>query len=1188
MTKCRILRYGGRNKAELGMILSALAPLAGEATDSISKFIQIKNQRNKLINGATNTLNNQIQANTNLLTPVYRCGGRKKAFIGAAVSTGLSLVGGLLSSNAQKKQLQKQQAEQDKINHNNQLISNSQADNAAINSFMSNYNPADYQPELIYRKGGNKKGVSARITDGGVGIPLGYNGLVLLRGATHEQRHGNKTGIGIKVGSKEIEAENNEVVQKKPNELRVFSAQPIFGNTSPAQAVERGANPNDVFAMQELYKNIYHLNDDGTVYRRGGRARQKWRREHNNRTSTKPNNTTTTNNTIKPNNTSFFKDIKTKLDNVGSRLKNIGSKAKNVVKPNVPSKISILRNVVKAKNVGRVLNKGLGRNMILLSPLIPEINPMRGEVSGPTNQQLAEALYRYAHLKVDGRIEASRKVNIPQGAKLYKYTYNKLPNGTVQRVAHYAIHNTNNTNNNVSNNTATKSKSNTRNTPRRRGGNTNTHTTSLPNITFNPVSVEQAGLYPVQINPTKGLGTHNRYTLNYDGTISNDTTYSNNSDYGVLYPNSLRVLDTRPTSVVIPNSNDTVNLRNSDYQTLSDNIASEENAVSNGNTQLMTYSEQGMRPRKELGSFVRPTYNTKGYKGSKKVRNKIAFFEGKDFAGQNKKFNGDAVGYVANDLANWWGSSWDNLNENQRDALVSYYYNRVPANFKKEWTPLRNKFANAKTEKEFNDSLNNMQRNINVGNLRGHKIRRAWERNLFGTVNYNDVVREPKVIVQNTPDVTSQNVVTNTIVPNVVSNVDPNIYTVYNENPYEQLMFEALSNKNRFGGRHKTRLGYFYRDTNGMLRNGSVRDYINNTPNGVQIADYSFGRKLSTPYINYLNSVANKGISINPNNTRNSSTKSSKFVYPKNDKETDALEKAAKRATRQDKWGMINKKSDNLGLITDNLGSLALAWFNANALKGIKAKYATPALQQEVAVPFDTRYRIGAQLAALERTRINNNKLISDNTVNSSVAQARMQENNTNATLAANQLWDTKANRETELRNVQAQNEQGVRSRNAQAFNNWSNQVASIRNAEQDANNEIAMARNQAWQVGLQGIGQAFSNWIAQGQQRYQDQQSQLAYMAAAGPSASARLLASGYGDSGLNYRLYRMAMANPKTEPIEPNASDYVNNPTGLAIARQSYDTANRNYKAWQEIPNLALSNIYNAYYKKRRNNLY
>lgn len=106
--------------------------------------------------------------------------------------------------------------------------------------------------------------LAPNIQRGGMAIPLGNN-LYWMKGRKH------KTG-GIDIG-KDLEVENNEVMQMLPNETRVFSSVKMLGGNSPAELVASGMNPNMVFNAQEEYKRINRIKDDGSRYKRGGRKR---------------------------------------------------------------------------------------------------------------------------------------------------------------------------------------------------------------------------------------------------------------------------------------------------------------------------------------------------------------------------------------------------------------------------------------------------------------------------------------------------------------------------------------------------------------------------------------------------------------------------------------------------------------------------------------------------------------------------------------------------------------------------------------------------------------------------------------------------------------------------------------------------------------------------------------------------
>lgn len=165
-----------------------------------------------------------------------------------------------------------------------------------------------------------------------------------------------------------------------------------------------------------------------------------------------------------------------------------------------------------------------------------------------------------------------------------------------------------------------------------------------------------------------------------------------------------------------------------------------------------------LRKKAKVGTWIKPVYNTSKYHGTIKARKQIAKWEGSDFAGQNAQFNGNAISAKERELRQFMGKAYNYLNDNQRDALLSYYYNLVPKTFKNQMTKYRNALINAQTEQEYNDTLNNMRESINVGanrkGMRGLRNRRAIERNWFG-YNYSNPIQEKvdKTLTQ-VPDAT--------------------------------------------------------------------------------------------------------------------------------------------------------------------------------------------------------------------------------------------------------------------------------------------------------------------------------------------------------------------------------------------------------------------------------------------------
>ena len=198
---------------------------------------------------------------------------RPQAFWGSLIPSALSFVGGLITSSQQAKAQRRALEEQQRLAKQQLDISNQNQLASTLNNYaiaQQSYNDKDYN--LKYRIGGVKRlgGRNIIITDGGTAKRIGNN-TYLLRGGSHEDiNETGQTGIGINIGGNEIEAEGGEVAQRKGNFLRIYSAQPILGGISPAEAIMRGYNKDRVFAAQQRFKKNNGIKDDGSQQRNGG------------------------------------------------------------------------------------------------------------------------------------------------------------------------------------------------------------------------------------------------------------------------------------------------------------------------------------------------------------------------------------------------------------------------------------------------------------------------------------------------------------------------------------------------------------------------------------------------------------------------------------------------------------------------------------------------------------------------------------------------------------------------------------------------------------------------------------------------------------------------------------------------------------------------------------------------------
>lgn len=259
--KRRSLRCGGRPKADFGSLFTSVIAPAFNAAGSIADE-SIDNNKT-ITNGIVN--NNTTIPSDPTKTPTMRLGGRKKCWIGTAIGAATSIAGSLFGNSAQKREMRRQQSIRD--------WQDTTQEAANMTSVLNN--SRDYQEDYLRqfrtaaRLGKTLGAKGIYITDGGNATKISNN-TYLLRGGSHEDvNETGQTGIGINVGGNEIEAEGGEVAQKKNGALRIFSAQPILGGISPAQAVMSGASKDKVFNAQQQFKRRNHLSDDGGKAKHG-------------------------------------------------------------------------------------------------------------------------------------------------------------------------------------------------------------------------------------------------------------------------------------------------------------------------------------------------------------------------------------------------------------------------------------------------------------------------------------------------------------------------------------------------------------------------------------------------------------------------------------------------------------------------------------------------------------------------------------------------------------------------------------------------------------------------------------------------------------------------------------------------------------------------------------------------------
>ena len=319
---------------------------------------------------------------------------------------------------------------------------------------------------------------------------------------------------------------------------------------------------------------------------------------------------------------------------------------------------------------------------------------------------------------------------------------------------------------------------------------------------------------------------------------------------------------------------------------------------------------------------------------------------------------------------------------------------------------------------------------------------------------------------------------------------------------------------------------------------------------------------------------SNTGISSGTYNNGNLSLgQAEKTIFPKGFVSHDSSNIGSRKTDTApiDNWwnrnGMSVNSSDWIGLGTDLAGSLALGAFNTSAYKNLKYDYKLPNYVDESPVAFDTTYHNDAQRATVERNRLNAQKIIANNTSSANTAVQRMQQSNADAMMETNKLWDEKANKEAELRNMAAQNEQQVRARNAAARNQYYQNVAEIQNKRIDAENANRLARSNAWSTSLQGLQGAANNFLNSTRQRFEDENALMATIAAGDAATPYRMMAFGtqFGPRVINAIRAMNNVESMKDPGAAPVRSNYSND-ADYSAARSKWETAMRNYEYWKQ----------------------
>lgn len=1115
-------------------------------------------------------------------------GERPKAFWGALVGGAMNLIGGAISSKAQARAIRRQiEAQKEAAQTQLELANNSNLA-STLNSYAAatrSYNDED-DYNLKYRLGGNKRLGSNKIyiTDGGDATKIGSD-TFLLRGGSHEQTNETgQTGIGINVGGNEVEAEGGEVAQKKNGALRIFSAQPILNNgMSPAQAILRGYNKDKVFSQQQAFKKRNGLKDNGSKAQWGmgvgtNRALQK---------STK-NGTRSIR--------SMWNSAKIPLSYtpiVGTAMDGYQYIRKPSVANFVPFTIGLASDIAGMKwlkGTGKATNyfeRGLKASGHIRSKRAP-----RGLIAGTLELDDTGVNYIQNKKRLGGGLTSkdrgSSKHPYPSvSSKDFAGGGRSYPIPTkadaVDALRLAGLHGRSDVKAKVYSRYPELRK-------KARGGTVvepyydwARNTSSNLGISFIDPTYDYRAYYnsvtPYERNLVRFAPQGTHFTdigkTPKHPTFSNESKYSNKKTPGGTWNGNVFV----PSIWQFGNNGNT---RRNRYMNNS------REGYFNGTINMFPTSRKkhslGGRTKAEMGTWVKPVYNTSKYRGTSRARKQIAKWEGSDFVGQNAQFKGDAIGAKERELRQFMGKAYNYLNDNQRDALLSYYYNVVPKSFRGQMTKYRNALINAQTEQEYNDTLNNMRESINIGanrkGMSGLRNRRAIERSWFGyTTPMN--TNQTRAILKQQDDTRMIQPTDNTrvvvqpqyievpapvghgIVP--VDNPDPNLLQ---GNVKDNLI--NMGNKFRLGQRcggstrMRKSLGGESRPVKGMRRKLTWGDVT-----------YPYRRNNNFDYWDAIDQEqkANDKGGVSPWTTSNkydvkvpfAITKSTPTIPYTSQVSTPTSEVSGNKTIPTyigNKSGMILRDADWYGLGADLLSSIGGSILGLGAYKNLDFNYNLPNFVEESPVALNTTYHNEAQKSNVERNRLNSRNSILRNTMSGSTAVGRMQGVDTNALYQLNQLADEKTNKETELMNQNLLNEQQVRARNAAAKNQYYNTVASIKNAAIQAKNEAELAKGQILSGSLQGIGNSFQNFISQGRQNYDDTQAMLMGVAASDYATPSRLLELGVdvGDDAALAGIYRSAMNIPNPG-ARPKREDYSDN-TEYSYALTRWENQNKAYQ--------------------------
>ena len=1051
-------------------------------------------------------------------------GERPKAFWGALVGGAMSLIGSAISSKSQARAIRRQiEAQKEAARTQLELANNSNLA-STLNSYATatrSYNDED-DYNLKYRLGGNKRLGSNRIyiTDGGNATKIG-NDTYLLRGGSHEQTNETgQTGIGINVGGNEIEAEGGEVAQKKNGALRIFSAQPILGGISPAQAIMRGANKDKVFNAQQQFKRRNHLSDGGGKAKHGTEV--PYKRIHINEDGTftdtltgKNYNTSATNGedvviTGKANHwkEAGKKNTSSYFDQMGA-VNFITAAGAPILNAN-PS--NIVGSIRDSKNASDFLK-----------------HYMMQDTGGFVNTKWAKE-HPYLSLGINTIGDIGLGYGLGKtGVGLYRLRPSNLRKHIFENISPIGYD---------------------KPIPRIKEAFKSALSGAEADIDnpswFNDKSAQDLNTYNVGI--TKNMFGPHALEARFDawrkylGLPQKFNTWTESPIVKGAYTDTKGISNLK----VLP-KDQSVDFINSAGGNVANNIEEFTTRGYNGQKYGVSHIRDtwDLQPWSRLrgniieDKVIRPLYNSTIGKANRKVSSSLHKFINKygyDNEAIQKYLNengeealdnlSDVIEYFADTksikgkLAHKLSGLDDVLNDKayytiNKDSKLSKLTNKLSDKIKKfeassllpgakpfkiaydiPWT--NEVFPNNEMVKGFN-MINTLPTEAYRYKLKNPLLDYTYRlggrcklRNGGLTSKDRGSSKHPY------PSVSSKDFAgggRSYPIPTKADAVDAlRLAGLHGRSDVRSKVFSKYPSL-----RKKSSLGSYTPPVKGMRTKFAI--------GGKEDKGYDMTRELSpvistakwrTPRFATLGSVDTIARAI-----PNFSTIKIPTYIP-----SSTIPYKGQNINRS---RTIFSGGDYLGLGIDALSALGTGLITSNAYKNLDFNYNLPNFVEESPVALNTTYHNEAQKSNVERNRLNSRNSILRNTMSGSTAVGRMQGVDTNALYQLNQLADTKENKETELMNQNLLNEQQVRARNAAARNQYYNTVATIKNAAIEAKNNASLARSQAFSTSLSGLSQAWNNFWTAGRTAYEDDQARRAMIASSKDATPTKLIEMGY-----------------------------------------------------------------------------